>query len=429
MGQKIENELRLALSKVVREVQEHQFSSHPDYARYALMHNPFPPAGVADVPEPLVQLPEAISRFGQFFQLTYGGERYGGLTIVGDYGMGKTHWLRYFEHAVNELAESYASERPLAIYVENPGKSPRDIVHRIIETIGQERISRYLWGFVKDTLAERIPKEPQAFVGDKKMVLPLLPDTISREGVSINFKGFLDTFIKSGGDLQKLADETRGIVDRELCGHPGVASKFVSLLFEPFAAATKTWNSLVGLTSTREFERKEAILLRSVIHLLRNEGYRHLYILLDEFEDIANKAISVARRQEYFSALRILLDRDLRHRSIIIAMTDQALTMLKQEAPALHDRIWQFHFTLKPLDGRTAQEFVSEYTRVARVENPPAGISSIFPFSEQLVEKLRMQAGSNIRQFLTECRRALELAKEQKSDPPLGEEVLDIAGD
>ena len=130
--------LEQALADLRAEADVQAATTEERYARLGLNFNPFPIAGIATGSRLMPPIrDEHVERVIAFIQSTYLQKEFGGLAIIGDYGMGKTHLMRYLVDMINRMLGSQQARPALAVYVENPGLTARDIIHRIVEEIGE----------------------------------------------------------------------------------------------------------------------------------------------------------------------------------------------------------------------------------------------------------------------------------------------------
>ena len=116
-------------------------SDSADLEAFGLNFNPFPPAatGIAFAGE--MWLPDSWAQEirEQIRQLATGGGAKA-LTIVGEYGAGKTyvlHWLM--------AKEFRAQRRILPFFFDNPGVAFYDLANQLLRQVGRYDLSKALW--------------------------------------------------------------------------------------------------------------------------------------------------------------------------------------------------------------------------------------------------------------------------------------------
>ncbi len=407
-----------------------------DYAPLGLTWNPFPVAGIATGSELMPPIREHdVEVIKAFITSTFVQTEFGGMTIVGDYGMGKTHLMRYLVDVINRTLGTAEGRPALAVYVENPGLTARDVIHRIVEEIGEERIVKYVWQLIIHSIEESCDDRNTFYAkfGARQAPLPE-HDKLTQEHASgtifappcrANYKEFLRLFREMGGNADRLREFAIATIrDTVSEHHAGVAQLYVDLLMPDSRKGDQSWDTLAGLGRTKELENKERIFMRSVINLLRQQRYSHLYVFLDEMEDVAGDRFSKMKRSEYLTTLRILVDREVRHMSLVVSLNEEALNEVRRSVGALADRLARWQIVLTALHMDECQELIKRY--VARAASSQRPGDPYFPFTTAAIEALRLVSQGNTRTFLTSCQRLLKTAVERDGNLPLtGQHVQD----
>jgi len=206
-----------------------------DYSTLGLKFNPFPLAGL-----PRYLLPpldkESNTRIRHFIMTTYREGEYGGLSIVGDYGMGKTHILRYIQSVIEGLVRRAEKDKihfsAVTCFVDRPEDSPQRVVHKIIEDIGQDKIRKYIWKIVIERLEGDIASFSKEFRSRYSLVAFSSDNWqgLFEEPVRSNYLEFLKRFNALGGDFDRLQESVRTIIKEEIVSDSALADRYLDLV-------------------------------------------------------------------------------------------------------------------------------------------------------------------------------------------------------
>jgi hypothetical protein len=246
-----------------------------DYSLLGLKFNPFPLAGLPRFILPPLD-PEIDAKIKHFITSTYKEGEYGGLTIIGAYGMGKTHMLKYIQSLINNLTDLARKNKidfsVVTCFIDRPEDTPQRVVHKIIEDIGLDKIRKYIWKIVIDGLGVN----EDEFYARYKPSYSLLPQqkekwhNLFEEPVKSNYLEFLKQFRSLGGDFKKLQESIREIIKKEIVDDSALADRYLNLIvFAEEKEADTSWDILAGYVSKRDIQRKEIIFLNSIVKILR----------------------------------------------------------------------------------------------------------------------------------------------------------------
>ena len=402
-----------ALSKVKGEEPKER------YRNMGLNRNPFPVASISS-PEHVSDLPPlqdgALRTLVDFLRTTASEGRYSGMAVIGDYGFGKTHFLRWLEDSINKLSKGSA----VAIYVRNPGASSREFLFAIVRAIGEESLRKKVWFVAQKRLADaagtRGSKIFEEFVesGTDPEQKRLIEEDSSRYGELLsvtslaNLEQFLDTF-----DSLKLSrDKLCRFFENELTplvGNLAVAQRFASFIAKPEHEAYRSWITLVSGTP-RELPVLHDDYFRAMLQILKENGAKHTYLLLDEFEDVASVRLTPRRTLEYAAGLRMLIDTHLSDFSIVLATTSAGFDAIYEMYPPLNERL-NFRIDLSPLTEVEIERLISRYLDKARIEGKPTEPV----FSRGVIRKIAELSRGNPRTVVTICHKLIELCAQDRS--------------
>jgi hypothetical protein len=323
--------------------------------------------------------------------------------IVGDYGSGKTQLLMYVRYVLYQAIKHKVNYRnPYVIYIDNPGVKLAELVGSIIYKIGEENFRKYLWGTiikaikVSDDHKERLHKfRPASSLFEDSDILDPYSDSNT-----ISYKFFLEKWIAvlPRAKRSEFQDVIKDIVIESLVQkfHDSIVAEYFFDLVSSDYTSNQTWEMLSSGTS-RRLESKYVEIINAVVSLVKDEGYTHFFILVDEFEDITQGRLSKSQVDNYFHNLRTLLDHQ-RQWCLLFAMTGNALEMLKRVSPPLVDRIAARTINIPALNNERATTVVLNYLNMARVES-----NDLYPFNEASITESLKSSNYMTRVFLRNC--------------------------
>jgi hypothetical protein len=403
-----------------------------DYSNLGLKFNPFPPAGIPRYPFLPPLDPDAKGTIRDFIKSTYSYStdekeefiNYAGLAIVGDYGMGKTHVMKYTKMFIEYLNETEKDVFSAATcFIDRPEESPQRVIHHIVEQIGPDTIRKYVWMILidefqrdADSFYEKFRSRQQTLLGRKEKW-----DKLFKEPTKSNYLEFLGKFKEMQGDVKLLQEEAREIIKKKIIMDDTLADRYLSLIF-PEKKANTSWEILAGYISAKDLQRKEVKFLNSIVRILRENGFNLLYVFIDEFEDVSK--IKGAKLTNYLTTLNTLINNE-RSWAVITSLNEDALTKIKEESTPLYDRLTSYKVDLKPLDEEGAKQLIVHYLNLARKKEE----NSISPFSEELIRKALTSSKGNYRSFIRFAHKAIEYAVLNKVKPPLSADVMNKTRD
>jgi len=415
------------IDELLRDLKKQKLEKN--FPQFKLRFNPFPLAGLPRFPLPPLDL-EIVDKIRHFVVSTYSEGEYGGLTIVGDYGMGKTHLLRFIQSLIEGLTKKAQKEKmdfsAVTCFIDRPEDSPQRVVHKIIEDIGYDKIRKYVWKIV----IEKLGNEPTSFrekYKPKQIQLGSAENWLQlfEEPTRSNYLTFLSRFRKLNGDLKLLQENVREIIKQEIVLDSALADRYLDLiLFAEEKVAESSWEILAGYVSKKDIQKKEIMFLNSIVKILKKVGFKHLYVFVDEFEDIGK--LSSAKRTNYLLTLITLINKERRW-SVIVSLIRDVLEEEIKKQPPLYDRLTTTMIDLKPLNEKKAKRLLASYLNVSRTEES----ESTFPFSEDSVKKMAKISEGNYRSFLVLAYNSLEIALREKArniNPEIVERARELRG-
>src|SRR6185295_18213226 len=135
---------------------------------------------------------------------------------------------------------------------------------------------------------------------------------------------------------------------------------------------------------------------------------RHIYLLVDEFEDLRTQRIRPQAATEYLATLRRMIQHNYTMFSMVLASTRDAWDELKLLYPAISDRFPNVIDLLR--SPNQVKEVIATYIDKAREEKLE---DPWFPFTEEAVNKVIDLRGSVLRHVLAELRHLIDVAAEE----------------
>ena len=396
------------------------------YAQWGIEFNPFPRSGTSningsdEINRMLVPFNRSIEYdVNRFIKDSFAEngidqkDQFISATIIGDYGSGKTQLLMYVRSVLNQIRDGHKFLKPYTIYIDNPGGTILEFIGSIIAKIGEENIRKYVWNHIIETIQSN--EEYKAFIASLAPTQGVLfldegesPDPFNKVN-TISYKKFLDTI------LRNLSTQNRKRFDihfSEIVKHvleedthdSTVAYYFYDFISSDFGI-NKTWEALTSGT-LKQVSGKEFAIIKYIIKLLKREGFSHVFILVDEFEDLTEGRLSKVQLDNYVHNLRTLLDKQ-REWCLLFAMNPLALSRLKTVSPPLADRISVRQILLENLQDEEIKNMLTRYLSLAKYED---GI----PISDDAIEFIRKTCDGNPRRILKATFSLFEAAANMK---------------
>jgi len=404
------------------------------YAVYGLTRNPFPLGG--NFPEGYLEYTYLGDRqqeqIEDFLFSTFHRGEFNGLLILGEYGTGKSHLLNYIHETVNTDSMGILGGRALAFIIENPSVAPEDILLSLLRKIKL--------GTLQDLIFLPIKRKLREQYGDN--VIPFLEEftTFTRqmkltEGALENqtwqppwysdlfFTGYREFRQKlHNQNIQLKSQEIRRfaheVLMAEVIDNLIIVESLVGLVFGEESRDARSWESflLSSLVGKRGQVVGVEFYLGAFLRLFEIMGIHHIYLLVDELEDLRTQRLSKKAATEYLATLRRMIQHNYKMFSFALASTRDAWNELKLYYPAIEDR---FPITVDLVRGpEQVKPVVAKYLKEARDGKHPED-NPWFPFSEAAVDRLIEIRGYILRHVITECRRLIDIGIREGVTPPL----------
>lgn len=375
------------------------------YESLGLSRNPFPSDGAFLDPPRLTIFPGERLREeleGFLNALLHRPRGAKGRALIGDYGTGKTHYLKYIRYFIKEKFPEVAT-----FYVEHPGHGFHDFSGSVISTIGLGNVVRKLWSLTREELLSRVQKEDlnwyYGIFPSEKGKIPLFGET-EYEHILSDYRDFFDRAKKQKSDTRSLLSLLGEIFEQSLRVDNRVARKLARVLMESHYKSYFDWEDIT-LTKQKEIGGYE--FLSAVLTLIKKvDAYRCILILVDEFEEIpASKRFTVKEATDYQYTIRRLLDLvSALPLGMIITMTPLAWDLTKEYCEPLASRLMR-PIHIEPLTKEGARKLVVAYLNDAREKK-----DILDPLPSDLWDLLPEVVRDNPRNLLNCCHDLAEAA-------------------
>lgn len=402
-------DFRSSLLGQLKDLKEQIGTKDARYEKLHLRFNPFPPAAIAQFTQ-FEPVDDSIKHQIEYFiKVTYQkGENeqigeYAGLTIIGEYGFGKTHLMKYIEGIIRSLNDEKEIDfKALTTFIDKPDDEPQNIVHKIIEGLEPDNLRRLIWSSIHPHIISFEQRDD--FI--KNFIRPTILtnsnyDELFEIPVLCNPLIFYEKFRSVGGDLKKIQDASKKVIYDQIVDDTTLADRYISLIF-PEKRTESNWDILTGYISSKDIQSKEVKFLNSVIKILRGNGYNMLYVFIDEFEDLGK--LKGAKLTNYINTLNTMINRQ-RKWAVIVSLTQEALDVIKTESPPLYDRIATIEVRLKPLTLDSAKKLVNSYLGFAKTDEQAPN-----QFNDNLVTEMLKRTEGNYRSFIKLANKVVEFA-------------------
>jgi hypothetical protein len=401
------------------------------YFKYKLKRNPFPLGG--NYPEGYLTytyLGEPNrNRIGDFLISTFMREEFNGLLIRGEYGTGKSHILYYIRNEV--LKNPFFGKQALCFLIQNPSVVPEDILLSMLREVKLGVVQDLIFTPLATELKSRYQGETLRFLAD----FTNFKRQSTFDGVAFNPSWFHDIFSISYREFVKRLEEQNiklakdsfqrfaaEVLPRRMnLQSEIIVNDLVQIIVSDGDNTSKSWETFLSsrLISSKKKSVGVEHYLHAFLELFKYSGVRHVYLLVDEIEDLRTQRLSNRASVEYLATLRKMIQYNYKMFSFVLASTRDAWSELTTLYPAIDDRFPQ-KIDLLP-DKALIKKIVANYLQAERQgseKNPFA------PFSEDAIDHVIESRGMVLRHVLTELRDLLDAAVNQETNLPISQKFV-----
>ena len=394
-------------SHVFNEKTVFQYTSHLRYDKYNLQRNPFSGSVPRDKINFIVERGNEVKDVSWTISSALEGVSTHSI-IVGGYGNGKTHLLRYVERI---LSNNQDNEEILAVYVNTPGESFKSLYCSIIHGLGQAFMKRMAWNYLGYLCRKGLEEGNPTYLeqADREKIF----EALNNDPYSIK------KLVEEGKILlPQLIDEAKKFVSSRVL-LVDFTTAFLHLILKEYWFLAWKWlcGEDIPYTQRRELELSMSITsderaLRSFLslkRLLHDLGYSVIVLLIDEFEVI--EALPTRAKQKILNEIRHLIDLTPSGFCILLSCAPEIWRSILSDYHAFTERFTHVIF-LKPLDKEDLQKLMIAYLSKERISNTP-NEDPFHPFTEDTLDFLLRNGMGNIRQTLKLCQLAVDLGLRQ----------------
>lgn len=397
-----------------------------NYSKYLLETNPFPSIEIPGViPITTADRVDILEQFKRTLTNTVFDKTSGNMILIGEYGSGKSHILKYFQSIVNkELLNS--KNKTLAIYVKSVGRNFRDLFLYFIDDIGRDFLRQLAEDFLKTYFQKLGHDELKKYIIDKELKQSnnLLEEKISD---ILSHSRFYDLFFDVVKSMPKLRKNSTAYALLHLA-HPDYSSH--------------AWRWLIGENLSSDERRvirvednisdpiaAEAI-LDDFMKLFMHTGINTVVLLIDEFENFT--LIPKNLRDRFMEGLRHFIDDNPQGVFLAFTTTPFAWTELTVTTNALVRRLAGNELELQFFTREYTEELISRYNKLFRLNDKDLPESSkkyntnldIFPFTTEAIDKIFNESHGLVAVIIKLCRRAIDLSLDEGL-PIVDEKIID----
>ena len=328
-----------------------------DYSQYHLSENPFPYTPIPSrEPRIFVNQEKAISQLIDVVSITYTTGHSSHAVVIGPYGSGKSHTLRYIEKTIKESIQEGSDRKALSCYISSPGSGFLHIYREFIEKLGLDKL-------------QEIVRDPS--FGN-------LSYNVSRIFKALN------------------NNELRLHAWRWILGDRLEARE----------------RSYLGVSRNLDYTLALST-LEHIIQLLRKEGHTLICLLIDELETV--NELYPYQRQSMFNALRRMIDGNPEGLCTIFACTPAGWDQILESSIALSRRLSRNLVYISRLTREEAISLIEEYLRSCRIKQKRRIFqrkqnlhSNLHPFTPDAVKEIFQLSKGNIGELVKYCNLAIE---------------------
>lgn len=397
------------------------------YHRYGLTENPFPLGG--NYPEAYLPYTyydnEKEQKIRDFLISTFVREEFNGLLVLGGYGSGKSHVLHFMKEVIN--SEPFFGKKAQCFLIQNPSVAPEDILLSMLREMKLSVVQDMIFRQVSASLQEQYGTSYLNFLRDFTNFSPQIPidgeaysPPSSQNLFTLTYREFLKHLVDRNLKINHryLQNFARDVLSQRLSA---VADVLINDLVQLIAAedTMKSWESFLA---SRLLRSKSSLgveyYLQAFLELFKASGIRHVYLLVDEVEDLRTQRINAKATVEYLATLRKMIQHNYRMFSLVLACTRDAWADLRQLYTAIEDR---FPLTLDLASSQAEiKHVVLRYLAQAQLDD--INLENVWsPFTENGVDAVIAGRGLVLRHVLTALRSVLDEAARQEIGPPIDE--------
>jgi len=375
------------ISEIYKRLKENMKSN---IEKYGIGHNPFPFRPTAeDQPKIYVGRNEQTNQVYSFILNICVSKQSSGLLLFGNYGMGKTHTLKYFRTELDKLSSSDLELNILPIYLTKPGTSFRNIYTEFF-LITKDKIYQSIRDYVWRDLEKELRNKKRKYVSIFRSDIDDIP-------IPNHWFELVEHCKRLNYDPSKvtnfISNKLEPLIKNEVFRH--ILSKAVleiekeniQNLFTRFLCGdnlVKAEQKLLEI-SINSIENKEIpYTFKGLIDLLTLK-FNAIILLIDEFEDWAE--YPARKQRELLGELRTTFEIAENNVGWIIASVESMWDRINENYPAM-DRRFPNKVRLPPLNRQEIEELILGYLNKAREESGKPIKDDFDPFQRDSISEI-----------------------------------------
>ena len=319
------------------------------------------------------------------------------ITIVGEYGSGKTYLLQWLHRKV--LPEF----RVRSFYFDNPGVQFYDLANSLLRQIGRKDFAKTIWELAGTPLpSSQLSVFPQGY----EDYIESLTGNRKRSGRKDLTKAIAESIKKPSVGITE---------DEEIayCLSRMVTESIEKPYFDFRDFIPRSSKSLVA-------EGQEPAYFNAILKVLSiSSDAKAIAFLVDEFEEIGlQKMLGRREAYRYLATMKRLIDICQNNENdfwLFTSMTDQAATQVKEIDPALWERTKDSRLDVPKFEHDDAINLIKNRIKNARAEENRDSYDELFPFQSPL--QFRPTTISNPRRIVKVCSHAIREINAQTALP------------
>lgn len=421
----------LGLEQIAKEIESGE--GFLDYSIIGLKYNPFLASAVASGAEayeagegegPVFTIPlfppirqQQLTTIRDYIRSALALQQFAGLQIIGDYGFGKSHLLRFIEHQINEFRGNIRGGRIRAFYIKNPSTKPQGLLFSMTKSIGEQELRNMTWSIILNAFSSAYMTNKTEFINSLKgghpstLIQPRweMLDSLFEEDVIANYKLFLDKAQNVGLSMEDLKNTSRDYL-RDQIDNLEIIEHLLAIAFGTETTSFQSWIVLTSPEGRKGLKAPQADHFQAILRILHLVGISFVFLLIDEFEDIAGVRVTPRQRAEYEASLRMFIDSYHFDFAMVLAATAQAIEIIRETYNPFLDR-FTHKIDLIQLGEEETQTMVLRYLNSALIEGNKPFEDNRHPL-QLVLGQIVKHARGNARATLNICHKLIEYCRE-----------------
>jgi hypothetical protein len=240
-------------------------------------------------------------------------------------------------------------------------------------------------------------------------------DFLLRQDLLSNPMKFIDEAYRSKADLNRIASIAEDVF-LPIFKVPEVAKGLAAISRYGESDSFIRWSEWLNYRKFKTSIKKdisEAEFFHAVMTIFQSNGYRHVYILIDEFEDIVE--LGKRERMEYLSRMRDIVEYNLESFSIVLCVKREAWDKISEAHPAFVERFSR-GIELRDLSVDQARNVIANYISSTIEDVEKRSDDPLYPFNDEAIRALVKKSAGVPRVLLELCFVLFEYAANENKE-------------